>query len=183
MEDLSDHLPIFGVTKNICSVTKEEEFITKRIFNQRNLELFKRVFQINSWRNIYNFTNPNDQFNSFSKLFSSLYDKHFPKQRFKIRPKRKPWLTNSLINCCRKNNELYKMFLSKKDSASETKYKSYKNKLTNILQLAETQYYSEKLNSVKGDIKNTCRVLNNVINKNVSKNSLHNSFNHKGKKI
>ena len=75
------------------------------------------------------------------------------------------------------------MFLSKNDSASETKYKSYKNKLTNILRLAETQYYSEKLNSVKDDIKNTWRVLNNVINKNVSKNSLHNSFNHKGKKI
>lgn len=65
------------------------------------------------------------------------------------------------------------MFLSKNDSASETKYKSYKNKLTNILRLAETQYYSEKLNSVKDDIKNTWRVLNNVINKNVSQNSLH----------
>ena len=183
MEDLSDHLPIFVVTQNICSVNKEDEFILKRIINQRRLEYFKRDLQTISWENVYNLSNPNDQYHCFSELFSYLYDKHFPKQRFRVRPRRKPWLTNSLINCCRKKNNLYKIYLAKKDNDSEIKYKSYKNKLTKILRQAETQYYSEELNSVKGDIKNTWRVLKNVINKNVSKDSPHNSFTYRGSKI
>ena len=183
MEDLSDHLPIFAVTQNVCSVKKEDQFIIKRIINQRKLELFKRDLKSISWENIYNLSDPNDQYHYFSELFSNLYDKHFPKQRFKVRPKRKPWLTNSLINCCRKKNTLYKMSVVKKDTASEKKYKSYKNKLTTILRQAEAQYYSEKLNSVKGDIKNTWMVLKNVINKNVSEISSHNSFTYRGSKV
>ena len=75
------------------------------------------------------------------------------------------------------------MFLSQKDSVSEMKYKFYKNKLTNILRHAETQYYSHKLTTVKGDIRNTWKVLKNVINKNVTKVSPHSTFNHAGSKI
>ena len=67
--------------------------------------------------------------------------------------------------------------LAKKDSISEIRYKSYKNRLTNILQHEETQYYSEKLNSVKGHIKSSWRILKNVINKDV------NSFTYRGSKI
>ena len=75
------------------------------------------------------------------------------------------------------------MSVVKKDTASEIKYTSYKNKLTTILRQAEAQYYSEKLNSVKGDIKNTWMILKNVINKNVSKISSHNSFTYRGSKV
>ena len=48
---------------------------------------------------------------------------------------------------------------------------------------AETNDYSDRLNSVRGDIKNTWRILKNVINKNGPQTSLHNCFSHRGTKI
>ena len=109
MADLSDYLPVFEVTKNVCYVSKEDEFMTKRIINQTRLDLFKRDLQIVAWESLLNITNPNDQYPNFGNLFLNLYDKHFPKQKFKIRQRRKPWLSNSLINCCWKK-KLYKIF-------------------------------------------------------------------------
>ena len=62
-----------------------------------------------------------------------------------------------------KKNNLYKCQLQTKASEDKGRYITYKNKLTSILRKAEKQYYSNKLNECKKDMKGTWAILNNLI--------------------
>ena len=70
----------------------------------------------------------------------------------------------------KKKKTLYKRFLKNRIVESERKYKSYKNKLTNIKRFCEQEYYSNLLDENKNNIKETWKILNTIINKK-SKNS------------
>ena len=78
---------------------------------------------------------------------------------------KKPWITNGLKNACRKKNGLYRSFLRERTHTSEYWYKTYKNKLTSILRLAEKAYYSKMLLEKRGNIKETWAILNTVLGK------------------
>ena len=68
-------------------------------------------------------------------------------------------------NACRKKNLLYLKFLKKRTEECETKYKRYKNKLTAIMRYCEKEYYTDMLVVHKGNIKETWKILNSLINK------------------
>ena len=46
---------------------------------------------------------------------------------------RKPWLTKNLLRSINKKNKLYKQYLRHRSNEKLLKYKTYKNKLTNLL--------------------------------------------------
>ena len=46
------------------------------------------------------------------------------------------------------------------------KYKTYNNKLTNVIRYAERQYYQDKFELAKGNINKTWQILKTVINPN-----------------
>ena len=106
----------------------------------------------------------------FSWIFSVLYNynKHCPNKKIRItkRDEQKPWLTNGLRNACLKKNKMYKDFLKKRTKTSESKYKTYKNKLTSILRYSEKGYY-QTLEIHKHNIKETWKILNTIIRKNI----------------
>ena len=58
-------------------------------------------------------------------------------------------------NACKKKNRLYKMFLSCRTLAAETRYKTYTNKLTSILRLSKKTYYSKLLVEHRNNISET----------------------------
>ena len=55
--------------------------------------------------------------------------------------------------------------MKRRSTASEEKYKRYKNKLTGILRYCEKQHYTELLEKNKGNIKETWKIINSLINK------------------
>ena len=83
----------------------------------------------------------------------------------------------------KKQKLLYKHFLSKRTKESETKYKTYKNKLTYIKRCCEKQYYSKLLSEKKNDIKATWKILNSVIKKKQPSSNDPDSFNDNGTKV
>ena len=70
-----------------------------------------------------------------------------------------------------KKNLLYKRFLTSRSSTSEIIYKTYKNKLTSILRYCEKQYYSDLLKDNKNNIKETWKIINDLLNKKSSTRS------------
>ena len=100
------------------------------------------------------------------KLANS-YNKNCPIVNEKVKKRRtdKPWMTKSLINACKKKKILYRQFLKKRTDECESKYKRYKNKLTSILRYCEKQYYTDILYLNKGNIKETWKIINSLINK------------------
>ena len=85
--------------------------------------------------------------------------------RAQVARRGKPWITNGLKNACRKKNRLYKIWLHSQTPAAESRYKTYKNKLTSILRTAEKDHYSKLLSDAKGNIKDTWNILNAAMNK------------------
>ena len=92
-------------------------------------------------------------------------------------------MTKSLINACKKKNLLYREFLKKRTDKCESKYKRYKNKLTSIRRYCEKQYYTEILDANKGNIKETLKIINSLINKQSKKKMCCTEFSSNGHKI
>ena len=74
-------------------------------------------------------------------------------------------MSKGLLNACKKKNNLYRNFVLKRTAKSETKYKSYKNKLTSILRLSEKHYYCTLLEKNRENIKTTWNIVNSIIKK------------------
>ena len=106
-----------------------------------------------NWDTIYDSHNVNVAYEMFLKLFQSNMNEACPTKKIKCRKKEhKPWMTNGLINACRKKNNLYLSFIKHRTQSAEIKYTKYKKKLTSILQNCEGKYYSNKLKEYKNDV-------------------------------
>ena len=79
----------------------------------------------------------------------------------------KPWFNKGLKCACK--NKLCKAFIISRSAAAEQKYKTYKNKFTSILRIAEKNYYGTLLEKQKTNVKETWKILNNAINKSYNK--------------
>ena len=82
---------------------------------------------------------------------------------------RKPWLTKSLLRSINKKNKLYKQYLRHRSNEKLLKYKTYKNKLTDLLRVAKRLYFQNQIELNKTNIKQTWRILNNAIDQSKKK--------------
>jgi hypothetical protein len=168
--DISDHLPVFTMLSQNVSVQKEKvTFKYKRKFLDSDKIKFENDILNESWQFILDEIDPNLAYNAFANKIKFLYDKYFPKVKFKIKQqlyRAKPWITKSLLISCKRKNKLYKKWLRQKTDSAINKYKTYKNKLNHLLRIAERKYYCEKFESVKSDLGKTWRIIKKVINKN-----------------
>ena len=74
------------------------------------------------------------------------------------------------------------MDISKSYPCYDATYKTYKNKLVKILRMAERDYYQELLHQNKANLKNSWRIIKDVLNKHKHNHSIR-EFNISGKKI
>ena len=110
---------------------------------------------------------PNSLFNAFILEFKRLFDNCFPTKVIK-RKKFKffsPWITKGLSISVRKKNRLYKKFIMNPTAARESRYKSYKNKLNHLIRIAKRNFYDHQFVHAKGDMKKTCKLINEVVNR------------------
>ena len=63
----------------------------------------------------------------------------------------------------KKKNNMYKAFLTCRSIATETRYKIYINKLTNVLKRAKKKYYSDQLFKQKNSIAATWKTLKSIM--------------------
>ncbi len=78
---------------------------------------------------------------------------------------------------------LYKYVLKSRSKQSEDKYKTYKNKLTSILRKCEKIYNTKRLELNKGNLKETWKLLNSIINTKKKTMQVGNEFENKGEFI
>ena len=112
-----------------------------------------------------NTNDPNTAYNIFIDKYTGLFDMCFPFKTIKgkaLNSFRKPWLTKSLLGSINKTNKLYKQYLHHRSNEKLLKYKTYKNKLTNLLRVAKRLYFENQIEINKTNIKQTWRILNNA---------------------
>ena len=124
--DILDDFPIFFVVDyNIHIKEIKERFIFRRYLSDISAEKFKYKLWTVSWDSITNSSDTNKAYDNFIKIFSSLYDKCFPKNKIKLKPQKynNPWITKGVKKSSKRKQKLYENFLKNKNE----KMRSYIN--------------------------------------------------------
>ena len=96
-------------------------------------------------------------------------------------PKNK-WMTKGLMKSCVRKAKLYKRYCQNKTDTDKKRYIAYRNKLKMVLQKAEKKFVCDKFKTVLGNLKQTWKQINLILNKN-SKSHLNDIFQHEGRFI
>ena len=171
LADISDHLPVFCVSNYKLHSEQDNEFIFYRKKCEGSMSMFKEKLNNESWNSVYLTNNAHRSYDIFISIIKRYYNDCFPLKKVLVGNGRKdkPWVTKGLRNACKKKRNLYVKFLKRRSSESEQRYKTYKNKLNSIMTRCKKDYYTNLLQSHKNNIKETWKVLNGILNKNVNK--------------
>ena len=169
---VSHHFPVFSFAR--CSIKtndKEADKLPKYDFCQSNIDTF--LIDVQSKLTNVEFTYSVDSFVSYSDLLSNLIDSNFitDEQLGKSRRNRliNPWISNGIIASVKKKQLYYKNW---KKSCSKTnlhgdnglylKYKGSRQGLRKTIKAAKKSYYHKKFDMVKGNIKKTWELINEL---------------------
>lgn len=175
--DISDHLPIFAMCydKDI-SMENPPKLNMYRKETPQNIESFQRDLAVEQWIDIYNESDVDIAYGNFYKKITYYYEKNCPLVSAKKKNKPKmPWITKAILRSIRKRNKLYKTYLTNPTFYNNNKYKTYRNKLTNIIRISRKMYYSDQFDKAKSNMKYTWDVINDLIGKK-GKNSPNDNF-------
>ena len=164
INDISDHLPVFCVFDKNYGRKVERKFEYKRVRSEESIGLLKNQLREQNWDALYVEKDVDTAYETFLKIFNSLYDKNCPIKKYhrKVNFINCPWISKGLQNACKKKNTLYREFIRQtRTKASELKYKKiYKNVLTNIIRTSKKDHYKKKLDGNKHNIKEIWKILN-----------------------
>ena len=86
--------------------------------------------------------------------------------------KDKKWLTKALLVSIRHKNKLYKRYRDKPlNPSKKLEYTRYKNKVTDIVRLAQKNYYTQLLLDEKFSMQNLWKVYRHLMGKEKNKNA------------
>ena len=185
LNDLSDHLPVFGYFSGLTLTRDGDNKTFVRKFTDENLRKFNENVSNTNWSSLLD-EDPNMAYNNFIDKYSSIYNACFPLKAIKGKLQKNrssPWISPGLLKSINKKNRLYQKFIRSPSLSNERIYKTYKNKLNHSIRLAKRKYYDTKFESAKNDLRTTWKLLNEVINKRKSRAPLPSSFESEGKTI
>ena len=185
--DISDHLPVFVIFKDISKEKDngKDDFISKRSFHPDKIANFRKALQTTNWdEKINTIMDPQQSFSAFHNHFNRLYNKYFPMKEMKIGYKtRKPWLTSAMKKSIHTKNLLYVKSLKFPSDHNTFTYKQYKNKLNYLLRKLERDHIQNLLTLHKNNMKKTWKILKDIINKNRSVTPPQEYFDINGNKV
>ena len=187
---LSDHMATFLALNLEKNQNHTPNTIYKRYFSGKALQnWFSNLSSLN-WETIFPQNidaDPNSYYNLFSIKLDELFNTHFPVKKVKLNKynyKRSPWMTNEIINKIKERDKTYKKLMKAKND----KYVNIKNKLKElnielkrIIRQSKFNYYKDKFNKNKLDMRKTWNTINEVLNKTKDQKGVSENFNINGK--
>ena len=80
--DISDHFPIFLISKDLMlNPSNEPIYITKQGINDKSIAYFQTLFSIVDLTHVLKENLPNLAYSEFLSIFSGLYNEAFPKKK------------------------------------------------------------------------------------------------------
>ena len=164
--DISDHFPIFLIDCRKTYSTKEE-YVTKRIYSERNIIKFNDVLSGCDWRNVLCSSDPEQAYSLFYRQIMTHYDNCFPLKTFRSSYiNRKPWITDELREMIKRKNKL--MAKTKKHPYSlkiKCEYQYYQKIVQKFMRNAEREYYHNLFEQYKCDLVKSWKVIKQLINR------------------
>ena len=106
---------------------------------------------------------PNEIADKITNTYQSLIEKYMPLEKLSRKQKgflEKPWITNEIKACIRKNDYLLNKSRRTKDPLHIEEHKVYRNLLATLKRRAYHEYYKEKIARNGADKAKTWRFIN-----------------------
>ena len=170
---ISDHYPILLSTEltdveksNVPTVNYNRKITSEMatLFNEKLVDEFCS-FQ--------NFQNASDATDFFCNVITSNIDTYFPIKRScrKTQPL-KPWISQGILASINTKNNLYKSFLQRRSDEALMRFKTYKNRLLNVIRAAKKKHYQNLIAINTGNSKETWKILNEIIGSTKNKTNI-----------
>lgn len=169
--NITDHFAIFCKIKTNENIIKQNEIFKRQ---QLNKTLLIDMMKCENWQDVLKETDSESAYEIFINKLQSYINKCTKEIILKSRNKPiKPWITQSIINCIRKRDNMKKQLNSNYSNEKNSEYKNYRNTLTKVIRHTKDTYYKIKL-STDNSMKNTWNVIKEATNSNNKKiNKIH----------
>ena len=156
------------VSKGIQKKIKQNYSSTLyRVMTPNKIEEFKTALNNSDWSELNVATDVNAAYELFINIFLKMYDEKLPitLKRIKTYSKNhKPWVTSAILKLIHHKHSVYKKSLQDKTPKSSQKYKKYKINWSQLSVFAEKNYYVEKFEMAKGNIRKTWLTIKHIVN-------------------
>ena len=185
---MSERFPVFVSLNSSSKIYKENQKTTihERVMHDTKLTAFKKDLHNVNWNSINHSPEANSKYEPFFKIFSELYEKHFPLKDFQIKVKdlQAPWISKGLKKSSKQKQKLYIKFLKNKSTQNEQIYKNYKHLFEKLRKKAKQTYYQSILKDCQNDMRRTWQIMKEITGKcKVNSNRFPKSINVNGKSI
>lgn len=169
--DVTDH---FTIALQIVLPEKYNNRTKSQIKYKKILDIdkLKKILSKINWENLY----MKETSELATQYFVNILNHEIENCTSKIKinsknKKRKDWITQGLVKSINKKNELKKELTKNPDNSElEQKYKSYRNKLNNLIKITKSSFYKKQIDQNQNNSKNLWNVINQATNNNFSQN-------------
>jgi len=172
--DLSDHCPVFSSVpmKKVNNKSSKYFYIKKQ--GTQEFDSFKngiRTADLNTAIDQSINADPNANYNVINNILNQQVESSFPLQKIKFNKKRhcgNPWMSQSLLNCVNKKNQLFrKVKKTKIDSDTYNNivhnYRVYNSTLKRLIKTQKKDYYSSFFNRYKNNLNKTWSKIKDLV--------------------
>lgn len=162
--DLTDHFPVFASMKiqNLSQAASEENSL---FFNYRHIEDLKR-FLSHKLSFLENENDPEVLANAVINTYNegiSLFS--HPRSTSRKKAPRNAWITPALLASINHKNNLFEEKIKNPSMENNSKYKEYRNMLTQVLRFAKKKYFLDEFGKHSGNSKETWRTIASLMNR------------------
>ena len=167
--DTSDHFPtVVSTSSNVRKKeTKSDEGkCYKRNYTNDNVNYLKESMSSIKWAEILHGDSVDEDYNIVVSTITDLIDKCIPLRKCNRSRKKdpmSPWITKGLLRSINNKNKLYKIYKNSATEENLNNYKSYRNKLHNLIRKMKRQYFERKFQQSKNKMKQTWININNIL--------------------
>ena len=175
---LSDHQMYFCImNENYVKPTTKQKYIEVEVFNEENIESFRKEIADLEIHNKLDDTvdrDPNYNYKIVSTLLQNAKSKHIPKQIKKFnkrRHKKERWMTDELLAQVIKKNDMYVDWKTTPITHSDyeqvkLKFKGYEKIVSKGIDKAKKDYFDRVFVAYKSNMKKTWQVISETLSRN-----------------
>lgn len=185
LTDVADHFATYYIEHG-KDKSENKNNHKYRQYNPQNIARFNELLQAYNFSEIYEQDCPNTAYNKFMNIYIDLHNTAIPLLTSKSKNKyckKDPWMTNGLIKSSKTKIKLHHKKLKKPTGENQLHYKTYLKIYNKTIRMAKKTYFAKAILDNRTNLRQTWKIINDIIQKKNDKSTLPDSFNINGNLI
>ena len=144
---------------------KIPETFESRQLKNFNKEIFVQDLSRVYWDDLVDYDDPNAIVDMWTKMFTSIIDKHAPLRKCKGRNTYSPWITPDSVRKRPLRDMLKSKAVALNSNILMQAFRNIRNETNRLNSSLKREYFSKQIDKAEGDIKATWKTVNKLLNK------------------